>query len=66
MPLSKKTLLKTEKVTTSEEVEKGTKILYDKKQALVTTKLSEGKLLTTEKVTTSDGIDKGTNNLDDI
>ena len=43
MPLSKKTLLKTEKVTTSEEVEKGTKILYDKKEAVVATPLSKEK-----------------------
>ena len=41
MPLSKEILLSTEKVTTSEEVDKGTKHLDDNKEALVTTSLSK-------------------------
>ena len=35
MPLSKKKILTTEKVTTSEEVDKGTKHLDDMKEAVV-------------------------------
>ena len=50
--LSKKKLSRTEKVTTSEEVHKGTKKLDDKKEAVVTTPFSEKKLLRTENVTT--------------
>ena len=41
MPLLKKKLLTTEKVTTSEKVDKGTKILDDKKEAVVTIPFSE-------------------------
>ena len=52
------------KVTTSKEVDKGTKKLDDKKEAVVTTPFSKKKLLTTEKVTTSKEFDKGTKKLD--
>ena len=65
-PLSKKTLLTTEKVTASEEVDKGTKNLDDKKEAVVATPLSKKTLLTTEKVTRTEEADKDTNILDDM
>ena len=58
-PFPKKKLLKTEKVTTSEEVYKRTKSLDDEKQAVFTTPLLNKKLLKTEKVTTSEEFDKG-------
>ena len=58
--LSKKKLFTTNKVTTSEEVEKVTKNLDDNKEAVVTTKLSKKKLFITNKVTTSEEVDKGT------
>ena len=47
-------------VTTTEEVDKDTKILDNKKDAGVTTPLLKKKLRTTEKVTTSEVVHKGT------
>ena len=47
-------ILTTEKVTTSEEVDKGTKHLDDMKEAVVTKPFLTKTLLTTEKVTTSE------------
>ena len=41
-------------------VDKDSTVLDDKKEAVVTTPLSENKLLTTEKVTTSDEVHKRT------
>ena len=58
--MSKKTLLTTEKFTTSEEVDKFTRNLDDKKEAVVTTPLLKKTLLTTEKFTTSEEVEKGT------
>ena len=52
-------------VTTSEEVDKDTKFLDDKKEVVVTTQCSEKKLLRTEKVTTSEEVHKATKYLDD-
>ena len=46
-------------------VDKNTKKLDDKKEAVVMTPLSEKKLLTTEKVTTSEEFQKRTKKLDD-
>ena len=43
-------------------VDKDSNVLYDKKEAVFTTPLSEKKLLTTEKVTTSDEVHKLTEN----
>ena len=43
-------------------VGKDINVLDDKKEAVVTTPLSERKLLTTEKVTTSDEVHKRTDN----
>ena len=39
-------------------VDKDTNVLYDKKEAVVTTPILEKKLLTTENVTTSDQVHK--------
>ena len=47
-------------VKKSEEVEKDNKILYNKKESVVTTPLSKNKLLRTEKVTTSEEVHKYT------
>ena len=44
-------------------VDKDTNILDDKKEAVVTTPLSEKKWLTNEKVTTSDEVHKSTKNI---
>ena len=44
-------------------VNKGTKKLDDKKQAVVTTSFSEKELFTTEEVTTSDEVHKRTDNI---
>ena len=44
-------------------VDKDTNVLDYKKEAVVTTPLSENKLLTTEKVTTSDDVHKCTENI---
>ena len=52
--LSKKKVSTTDNVTTSEEVEKGTKIFDEKKKAMVTTPFSKKTLLTDKKVTTSE------------
>ena len=54
----------TEKVTTSEELQKSTKNVDDKKEAVVTTPFSKEILFTTEKVTTSEEVDKGTKHMD--
>ena len=62
-PLSKEKLLSTEMITISEEVEKDTKKLDDRKEAVVTTPLSKKKLLITEKVTTSEEFYKRTKHL---
>ena len=59
-------LFSTEKVTTSEEVDKYTKNFDDKKKAVVTMPLLKNKPLTTEKVTKSEEVDKGTKKLDDM
>ena len=65
MPLLNENLFSTENFTTSEEVDKGTKNLDDRKKALVPTPLSKEQLLRTEKVTTNKEVDKGTKKLDD-
>ena len=44
-------------------VDKDTNVLDDKKEAVVTTPLSEKKLFTTENVTTSDEVHKRTENI---
>ena len=46
-------------------VDKGTKKLDDKKEAVIKTPFLEKKLLTTEKVTTSEEVDKSTEKLED-
>ena len=43
-------------------VDKDTNVLYDRKESVVTTPLSENKLLTTETFTTSDEVQKRTEN----
>ena len=50
MPLSKKQLSTTEKITTSEEVNNGTRNLDDTKEEVVTTQLLQKKILTNEGV----------------
>ena len=61
----KEKILTTEKVKTSEEVDKVTIKLDDKKEAVVTKPFSKKILFTTEKVTTSEEVDKDTKKLDD-
>ena len=63
-PLFKGKLLTTERVATSEEVDKDTKKLDDKKESVVMTPFSKKKLLTTGRVTTSEEVDKGTKKMD--
>ena len=65
-PLLKKTLLTNEKVTTSEDFEKGPKQLDDNKEKVGKTPSSKKQLLTTVRVTTSEEVEEVTKKLDDM